>query len=80
MKTWFVRLLLAVAVLAAPSAWSAVSCSLTASPAQVKGFYSAFQFANVDMQGTFDFATASSSSRTPGERYCGSCMARPTRS
>ena len=27
-----------------------------------------------------DFATASSSSRTPGERYCGSCIARATRS
>ena len=34
----------------------------------------------IDMQGTFDFATASSNSRTPGERYCGSCIARPTRS
>src|SRR4051812_6466007 len=34
----------------------------------------------IDMQGTFDFATASSSSRTPGERYWGSCMASETRS
>ena len=34
----------------------------------------------IDMHGTLDFATASSSSRTPGERYCGSCMASPTRS
>ena len=31
----------------------------------------------IDMQGTRDFATASSSSRTPGERYCGSCMREP---
>ena len=31
----------------------------------------------IDMQGTRDLATASSSSRTPGERYCGSCMASP---
>ena len=34
----------------------------------------------IDMHGTFAFATASSSSRTPGERYCGSCMPRTTRS
>ena len=34
----------------------------------------------IDMQGLRDFATASSNSRTPGERYCGSCMANPTRS
>ena len=34
----------------------------------------------MDMQGTRDFATLSSSSRTPGERYCGSCIARPIRS
>ena len=34
----------------------------------------------IDMQGTRDFATASSNSRTPGERYCGSCMASPIRS
>ena len=34
----------------------------------------------MDMQGTFAFATASSSSRTAGERYCGSCMASATRS
>src|SRR5258708_4992549 len=34
----------------------------------------------VDMQGTLEVATRSSRSRTPGERYCGSCMATPTRS
>ena len=34
----------------------------------------------IDMVGTRDFATASSSSRTPGERYCGSCIASPIRS
>ena len=34
----------------------------------------------IDMHGTFDLATASSSSRTPGERYCGSCIASATRS
>ena len=34
----------------------------------------------IDMHGTCDSATASSSSRTPGERYCGSCIASPTRS
>ncbi len=34
----------------------------------------------IDMHGTLDLATASSSSRTPGERYCGSCMASATRS
>ena len=56
MKTWLMRLLLAAAVLTAPSAWSAVSCSLSANPAQVKGFYSAWQFTNVDMQGTFDLS------------------------
>src|SRR5258707_15026215 len=33
----------------------------------------------IDMQGTLALATASSSSRTPGERYCGSCMASATR-
>ena len=31
----------------------------------------------IDMHGTFGLATASSSSRTPGARYCGSCIARP---
>src|SRR5689334_20113024 len=34
----------------------------------------------IDMQGLRDLATRSRSSRTPGERYCGSCIARPTRS
>ena len=34
----------------------------------------------IDMQGTRAFATDSSSSRTPGERYCGSCIASATRS
>ncbi len=34
----------------------------------------------IDMHGTRDFATASSNPRTPGEPYCGSCMARPIRS
>jgi len=34
----------------------------------------------IDMHGTFESATASSSSRTPGERYCGSCIARAIRS
>ena len=34
----------------------------------------------IDMHGTRDLPTASSSSRTPGERYCGSCMHRPIRS
>src|SRR6266581_2393342 len=33
----------------------------------------------IDMQGSLALATASSSSRTPGERYCGSCMASATR-
>jgi hypothetical protein len=34
----------------------------------------------IDMHGTFERAVASSSSRTPGAPYCGSCIARPTRS
>jgi hypothetical protein len=34
----------------------------------------------IDMHGTLLRATASSSSRTPGERYCGSCIASATRS
>jgi hypothetical protein len=34
----------------------------------------------IDMHGTPERATASSSSRTPAERYCGSCMASATRS
>ena len=34
----------------------------------------------IDMHGTRLVATASSSSRTPGERYCGSCIASATRS
>jgi len=34
----------------------------------------------IDMQGTFLRATASSNSRTSGERYCGSCIASTTRS
>ena len=34
----------------------------------------------IDMHGTRAVATASSNSRTPGERYCGSCIARTTRS
>jgi hypothetical protein len=34
----------------------------------------------IDMHGTLALATASSSSRTPGERYCGSCIANATRS
>ena len=34
----------------------------------------------IDMHGTRDRATASSNSRTPGERYCGSCIAKATRS
>ena len=34
----------------------------------------------IDMQGTLALATASSSSRTPGDRNCGSCMASATRS
>ena len=34
----------------------------------------------IDMQGFLDFATASSNSRTPGERYCGSCIASEIRS
>src|SRR5450631_142102 len=34
----------------------------------------------IDMHGTRDFATASRSSRTPGERYWGSCIASATRS
>ena len=34
----------------------------------------------IDMQGTRDFATVSKRSRTPGTRYCGSCMHSPTRS
>ena len=34
----------------------------------------------MDMHGSFAFATPSSSSRTPLERYCGSCMASTTRS
>ncbi len=34
----------------------------------------------IDMHGFRDFATASSSSRTPAERYCGSCIASATRS
>jgi hypothetical protein len=34
----------------------------------------------IDMHGTRALATASSSSRTPGERYCGSCIASTTRS
>src|SRR3974377_2427305 len=34
----------------------------------------------IDMHGTLARATASSSSRTPGERYCGSCIASATMS
>ena len=34
----------------------------------------------IDMHGTRISPPQSSSSRTPGERYCGSCIARPTRS
>src|SRR5215470_1969141 len=34
----------------------------------------------IDMHGTLDLATESSNSRTPGERYCGSCIASATRS
>ena len=34
----------------------------------------------IDIVGTRLVATASSSSRTPGERYCGSCIASATRS
>src|SRR5690349_21127436 len=34
----------------------------------------------IDMHGTLAFAIASRSSRTPGERYCGSCIASATRS
>jgi hypothetical protein len=34
----------------------------------------------MDMHGTLARATASMSSRTPDERYCGSCIASPTRS
>src|ERR1700693_2425021 len=34
----------------------------------------------IDMQGTFDRAPSSRSSRTPGERCCASCIARATRS
>ncbi len=34
----------------------------------------------IDIVGFRLFATASSSSRTPGERYCGSCIASATRS
>jgi len=34
----------------------------------------------LDAQGIRAFATASSKSRTPGARYCGSCMARAARS
>ncbi len=34
----------------------------------------------IDMQGTLALATASSNSRTPAERYWGSCIARTTRS
>jgi len=34
----------------------------------------------IDMHGTFERATRSSNSRTPGEPYCGSCMASATRS
>src|SRR6516165_8582234 len=34
----------------------------------------------IDMQGTFARPTASRSSRTPADRYCGSCTASPTRS
>jgi hypothetical protein len=33
----------------------------------------------IDMHGTFAVATASSNSRTPGERYWGSCIARATK-
>src|SRR6516165_2127390 len=34
----------------------------------------------IDMHGTRDFATAFISSRTPGDPYWGSCIARPMRS
>ena len=34
----------------------------------------------IDMHGTLARAQASSSSRTPGERYCGSCIPSTTRS
>ncbi len=34
----------------------------------------------IDMQGTFAFAIAASSSRTPGDPYCGSCIASAMRS
>src|SRR6202008_4401070 len=34
----------------------------------------------IDMQGTPDLPTAFSNWRTPSERYCGSCMHKPTRS
>ena len=34
----------------------------------------------IDMQGTLDVATRDNSSRTPGDPYCGSCMASATRS
>ena len=34
----------------------------------------------IDITGFFDAATRSSSSRTAGARYCGSCMASTTRS
>src|SRR6516164_794006 len=34
----------------------------------------------IDMQGTPALPTASSNWRTPSERYCGSCMHKPTRS
>src|SRR5258705_13683115 len=33
----------------------------------------------MDMHGTLALATAASNSRTPGERYCGSCIASATR-
>ena len=56
MKNWLMRLLLALAVLAAPGARADVGCSLTANPAQVKGFYSFLQWGSVDLQGSFSVA------------------------
>lgn len=52
MKSWLRPLLVALALFAALPAWSAMSCSITASPAQVTGIYS--YFANLNLQGTFD--------------------------
>lgn len=52
MKSWLRLLLAAFALFAALPAWSAMSCSIAATPAQVTGIYN--YFGNLTLQGTFD--------------------------